>query len=83
MISVMIVVIIIIITIIKKITIYAHIKKVKRIPSCNIEIMLPDIKTNYRLRMDYIVDYLDYLKKILEIKTEFIDKSSRIKRRLI
>ena len=68
-------------------TIYAHIRKVKRIPPCDIKIMVPDIKiltsSNYRLRMNYIIDYLDYLKKILEIKIEFIDNCSSIERRLI
>ena len=29
--------------------------------------------------MNYIIDYLDYLKKILEIKIEFIDNCSSIK----
>lgn len=60
-------------------TIYNHIIKIKRIPPCDIEIMLPDIKiltsSNYRLRMNYIIDYL---KKILEIKIEFIDNCSSI-----
>ena len=64
-------------------TICAHIRKVKRIPPCDIEIMLPELKiltsSNYRLRMNYIIDYLDYLKKILEIKIEFIDNCSSIK----
>ena len=68
-------------------TIYNHIIKVKHIPPCDIEIMLPDIKiltsTNYRLRMNYIIDYLDYLKKILEIKIEFIDNCILIEKRLI